>query len=105
MTLTPEFSLADIEQGFLPWLMDRVTEQLEKSQLGRIVLDGLLRDVVNKRRELFDRLEQANRPEGAEGQGQSELKPKTPDAAPSVTIEAPPQAAPATTTEVRGTSE
>jgi len=94
----------DIEHGFLPWLMDRVTEQLEKSQLGRTVLDGLLRDVVSKRRELYDRLEQNNRPEGG-SEGQTE-KPKTPaDTNPTVTIEAAPQAAPATTTETEESAE
>lgn len=88
----------DIEQGFLPWLMDRVTDQLEKSERGRMVLDGLLREVVSKRRELYDRLEQtANQ---GEDNTQTEDK-KSPEPAPQVTIDtAPPQAAPATTTEV-----
>lgn len=93
----------DIEQGFLPWLMDRVTEQLEKSQLGRMVLDGLIREVVGKRRELFERLDAAKFDAPAEGQEQqSEQKSSSDLAAPQVTIEAAPQEAPATTTEVGG---
>lgn len=90
----------DIEQGFLPWLMDCVTEQLKKSELGRLVLDGLLRDVVNKRRELYERLEKSSIPiEGGEGGQQKEEKPVESEP-PQVTIDtAPPQAAPATTTE------
>ncbi|KAL4233322.1 Radial spoke head protein 3 [Mactra antiquata] len=87
----------DIEQGFLPWLMDRVTDQLEKSERGRMVLDGLLREVVSKRRELYERLEQSA--QKGEDNTQSEEK-KSPEPAPQVTIDtAPPQAAPATTTE------
>lgn len=87
----------DIEQGFLPWLMDRVTDQLEKSERGRMVLDGLLREVVSKRRELYERLEQTTNP--GEDNTQTEEK-KSPEPAPQVTIDtAPPQAAPATTTE------
>lgn len=86
----------DIEQGFLPWLMDRVTDQLEKSELGRMVLDGLLRDVVDHRRALFEHLEATMHKE-TDASGQSEEKPK--ETAPQVTLEATPQAAPATTTE------
>lgn len=37
--------------------MDRVTEHLEKSQLGRLVLDGLLREVISKRMDMYSRLE------------------------------------------------
>ncbi|XP_064618021.1 radial spoke head protein 3 homolog B-like [Liolophura sinensis] len=47
----------DVEQGFLPWLMDQVTVQLEKSQLGRTVLDGLLRELVNNRLQVYHELE------------------------------------------------
>ncbi|XP_060568549.1 radial spoke head protein 3 homolog [Ruditapes philippinarum] len=88
----------DIEQGFLPWLMDRVTERLEKSEQGRMVLDGLLREVVSKRRELYERLEQSNQP--ADGGDDQKQDRKSPQAAPQVTIDAaPPQPAPASTTE------
>lgn len=85
--------------------MDRVTDQLEKSEKGRMVLDGLLREVVNKRRELYERLEQTNQPEPSGGEEQKEeVKPA--DSTPQVTIDtAPPQAAPATTTEVCGNKQ
>lgn len=77
--------------------MDRVTDQLERSELGRMVLDGLLRDVVDHRRALFEHLEATMHKE-TDGSSQSEEKPK--ETAPQVTLEATPQAAPATTTEV-----
>lgn len=81
--------------------MDRVTDQLEKTERGRMVLDGLLREVVNKRRELYERLEQSNQPEATGGEEQKE-ESEAPQGTPQVTIDtAPPQAAPATTTEVK----
>ncbi|XP_046555712.1 LOW QUALITY PROTEIN: radial spoke head protein 3 homolog B-like [Haliotis rubra] len=49
----------DVEQGFMPWLMERVSEQLEKCELGRLVLDGMLREVVLKRMDLYSRLDTA----------------------------------------------
>ncbi|KAH3775387.1 radial spoke head protein 3 homolog [Dreissena polymorpha] len=85
----------DIEQGFLPWLMDRVTEQLEKSERGRMVLDGLLREVVSRRREAYERLAKTAHTEEPKAKPAPESKPE----APKVTIEERPQAAPATTTE------
>ncbi len=48
---------ADVEQGFMPWLMDCVEKQLETNLRGRLVLDGILRDVVNQRLEAYDRLD------------------------------------------------
>ena len=88
----------DIEQGFLPWLMDCVTDQLKKSELGRMVLDGLLRDVVDKRRELYERLEQSmQKPDDAGDDKEKETTAPTP----KISVEAVPQEAPATTTEVR----
>jgi hypothetical protein len=47
----------DVEQGFLPWLMDQVQEQLERNDYGRMVLDGILREVVNRRMHMFKILE------------------------------------------------
>jgi len=78
--------------------MDRVTDQLEKSERGRLVLDGLLREVVSKRREVYERLEKSTQVEDA-SQQKAEEKPAV-EEAPQVTVDAPPQAAPATTTEV-----
>lgn len=48
----------DCEQGFMPWLMDCVEEQLSRNVHGRTVLDGILRAVVNSRHEAFARLEE-----------------------------------------------
>lgn len=45
----------DIEQGFMPWLIDQVQVQLQKSQLGRLVLDGIIRDVMNQRIDAYSR--------------------------------------------------
>jgi len=85
----------------LPWLMDRVTDRLEKSERGRMVLDGLLREVVNKRRELYERLEQKDTTDLTDG-GETKEDTQAPQGTPQVTIDAaPPQAAPATTTEVK----
>jgi len=39
----------DVEQGFLPWLMDQVGSELHRKLTGRAVLDALIRDVVAKR--------------------------------------------------------
>ena len=86
----------DIEQGFLPWLMDCVTEKLKKSELGRMVLDGLLRDVVEKRRALYERLEMTAK----ENEPEKEDTKPPPAPAPQVTLEVTPQQAPATTIEV-----
>lgn len=47
----------DVEQGFLPWLMERVETQLKKSTLGRKVLDSIIRQVVSKRQEAYAKLE------------------------------------------------
>lgn len=36
--------------------MDKVTDKIEHDNLGRLVLDGLLREVVKKRHEAYARL-------------------------------------------------
>lgn len=43
----------DVEQGFLPWLMEQVEEQLQCNDHGRMILDGLLREVVLMRTNLY----------------------------------------------------
>jgi len=43
----------DVEQGFLPWLMEQVTAELDRSELGRLVLDGMLREVVARRMDVY----------------------------------------------------
>jgi hypothetical protein len=52
-----------VEQGFLPWLMDRVEQQLNRSILGRTVLDNLIREVVQQRIEQYNNLENNVKPE------------------------------------------
>ena len=50
-------SFTDVEQGFMPWLMSKVEEKLSRSSLGRIVVDGLIREVVLKRSKEYAALE------------------------------------------------
>ena len=45
--------VADVEQGFMPWLMDRVCEEIQKSELGRLVVDGMIREIVAARSQAF----------------------------------------------------
>merc|ERR1711976_975336 len=53
----------DVEEGFLPWLMDRVEEQMNKHVLGRTVLDSILREVVITRLQAYNKLEEQARQE------------------------------------------
>ncbi|CAC5409921.1 RSPH3 [Mytilus coruscus] len=66
----------DLEQGFMPWLMDQVTEQLKKSELGRMVLDGILREVVSKRMDLYAKIGQKPAVSEQQEQQQTEDKPQ-----------------------------
>ncbi|XP_030054287.1 radial spoke head protein 3 homolog [Microcaecilia unicolor] len=50
----------DIETGFIPWLMTEMEKTMEKSILGRAVLDLLIREVVGNRLYTFEH--QANQP-------------------------------------------
>lgn len=52
----------DVEQGFLPWLMEQVTSELDRSELGRLVLDGMLREVVQRRMEVYQALDEKLHP-------------------------------------------
>ena len=63
----------------MPWLMDRMEEQLERNMLGRTVLDGLLREVVANRVASFRALRDNQR--AAEG-AQPATMPDSPDIAP-----------------------
>ncbi|XP_033723816.1 radial spoke head protein 3 homolog isoform X2 [Tursiops truncatus] len=47
----------DIEIGFLPWLMNEVDKAMERSMVGRTVVDMLIREVVGKRLSLYERKE------------------------------------------------
>lgn len=65
----------DLEQGFMPWLMDQVTDHLKKSELGRMVLDGILREVISKRIDLYSRIGQ--KPAAPKQPAESEQKEET----------------------------
>lgn len=43
----------DVEQGFMPFLMDSVCEEIKKSDLGRLVLDGMIRELVTARSDAY----------------------------------------------------
>ena len=45
----------DVEQGFIPYLMDEVVKRIDKSDLARAVLDLLIRDVEVKRLKAFEK--------------------------------------------------
>lgn len=45
----------DVEQGFVPWIMDEVAKRVDKTVLGRTMLDMIIREVVQQRAELFDK--------------------------------------------------
>ncbi|XP_075410424.1 radial spoke head protein 3 homolog [Tenrec ecaudatus] len=44
----------DIEIGFIPWLLNEVDKTMEHSMLGRTVLDMLIREVVERRLDMFE---------------------------------------------------
>ena len=91
-----DFYFVDIEQGFMPWLIDQVQEQLQKSQLGRLVLDGIIRDVMNQR---IDAYNKSSKPGGGGGtQPGSVSDNKSADG--SNNASAPQDPATATTSEV-----
>jgi hypothetical protein len=39
----------DLELGFMPWILKQTLSELELLSVGRLLLDNLLKDVVNKR--------------------------------------------------------
>ncbi|XP_068593446.1 radial spoke head protein 3 homolog [Cebidichthys violaceus] len=43
----------DVETNFIPWLMDEVNNSLERRYTARNLLDNIIHDVVQKRREMF----------------------------------------------------
>ncbi|XP_040821345.1 radial spoke head protein 3 homolog [Ochotona curzoniae] len=44
----------DIEIGFIPWIMNEVERTMEYSMVGRTVLDMLIREVVEKRLQMYE---------------------------------------------------
>eukprot|EP00057_Strongylocentrotus_purpuratus_P031143 XP_783727.1 PREDICTED: radial spoke head protein 3 homolog isoform X1 [Strongylocentrotus purpuratus] len=49
----------DVELGFMPWIMDAFAKCIDKSVLGRTVLDGIIRDVVKERMAAYFKLEES----------------------------------------------
>ncbi|XP_078698910.1 radial spoke head protein 3 homolog B-like isoform X2 [Branchiostoma floridae x Branchiostoma belcheri] len=49
----------DVESGFLPWLMETVEKAIDKSVLGRTMVDVLIREVVAQRMESFEALQRS----------------------------------------------
>lgn len=47
----------DVETVFMPWLMDEVEKALQKNDLGRTILDILIREVIGKRTDDSRRVE------------------------------------------------
>lgn len=52
-----EMSL-EVETSFMPWLMKETLHQVNNIVLGRVILDSILRDVVQQRIADFDQLEE-----------------------------------------------
>ncbi len=48
----------DVEQNFVPWLMDEMEEKLKRNDLSRVLLDTLIRQVTQQRQDDYERLEQ-----------------------------------------------
>jgi len=48
----------DLETGFMPWIVANTLNELNQLQVGRLLLDTLLRDVVNKRRDDYSNIEE-----------------------------------------------
>lgn len=46
----------DIETGYMPWLMQDAVDELQRQSLARLVLDSMIRDVVIKRHDEYERL-------------------------------------------------
>ncbi|KAM9233482.1 radial spoke head protein 3 homolog isoform 1-T3 [Dugong dugon] len=62
----------DIEMRFLPWLMNEVDKTMEHSMVGRTVLDMLIREVVEKRLDMYEHKEHKRPSQGpTDGQGSS----------------------------------
>lgn len=51
----------DVETYFMPWLLEKVEGELNQSVVARTVLDAIIRDVVQKRFEVYHKLEEAAR--------------------------------------------
>ncbi|CAF1011303.1 unnamed protein product [Didymodactylos carnosus] len=47
----------EIEISFMPWLMDRTMKQVNQLVMGRTLLDSIIRDVVSRRTDDYEKLE------------------------------------------------
>lgn len=103
----------DVEQGFLPWLMDQVSVELDQCELGRMVLDGILREVAARRMEVYQALSDpqggAKSPTGEAGETAATPAQDSESNAPATTnADAPPaegEQAPAADTSGEGEQE
>lgn len=58
----------DVELGFVPWVMDRAAEKLQKGLIARTLIDGIVREVTSVRKDQQLKVEQKESAEsGAEG--------------------------------------
>ena len=48
----------DLEVGFMPWIMERTLDELQRVNLSRLLLDNLLREVVSHRELEYSTLEE-----------------------------------------------
>ncbi|XP_062496810.1 radial spoke head protein 3 homolog isoform X2 [Pezoporus occidentalis] len=77
----------DIETEFLPWLMTEVEEELEGKVLARIMLDSLVRTVVENRLEAFSRKPPSDQPQAPAEEPQPPEEPKPTHAEPQTSGE------------------
>jgi len=48
----------DIESTFMPWLMDEVTDELNKVRVARALLDNIIRESVTDRSKIYNKLDE-----------------------------------------------
>lgn len=46
----------DLETGFMPWIIENTIDELDQTLVSRLLLDSLIREVVNKRTQDYDNL-------------------------------------------------
>ncbi|XP_078698912.1 radial spoke head protein 3 homolog isoform X3 [Branchiostoma floridae x Branchiostoma belcheri] len=91
----------DVESGFLPWLMETVEKAIDKSVLGRTMVDVLIREVVAQRMESFEALQRSIQ-EMSGGAAPSVSVSQTVLEAPAFTEEPKPEETPAEATPGSG---
>ena len=90
----------DVEEGFLPWLMDRVEEQMNKHVLGRTVMDSIIREVVLSRLQAYNKLEeQARQEQLSRDASQAAVDPEPASGAPETQAPEPQPQAPEVSVE------